>query len=198
MKIIDCVQGTQEWLKCRAGIPSSSNFDMIVTTKGERSKQAEKYMFRLAGERLTGMPEETYQSAAMARGVEMEEEARSFYELTNDVKVEQVGFCVTDDGLVGCSPDGLVGEDGMVEIKCPLLATCVSYLLNKNIDKEYFQQLQGQLYVTGRKWVDIISYYPALKPLVIRVERDDAFLKKLDVELKVFCRELEEVVDKIK
>jgi len=198
MVTIDCVQGEKEWFQARCGIPTSSNFDKIVTTTGAPSKQAEKYCFTLAGERVTGFKEETYQNAAMQRGVEMEAEAVSFYELTNDVKSEQVGFCLTDDGKIGCSPDRFIENDGILEVKCPIMSTAVSYLLNKDIDKEYFQQLQGQLYVTGRKWVDIISYYPGLKPLIIRVERDEAFLKKLDVELKLFCEKLEEIVNKIK
>lgn len=197
MKIIDVQQGTPEWLSCRAGIPSASNFDMIVTSKGDSSKQAQKYMYRLAGERITGMPEETYQNAAMARGVEMEAEARSYYELTTGQTVEQVGFCVADCGA-GCSPDGFVGEDGLIEIKCPSIAVHVGYLLDNKVPTDYFQQTQGQLFVTGRKWLDFISYYPLMKPLVVRMERDEVFIRKLEVELRVFYQQLEEIVNKIK
>ncbi len=197
MKIIDCEQGSQQWHACRAGIPSASNFDMIVTSKGEPSKQAQKYMYRLAGERITGIPEETYQNAAMQRGVELEAEARMFYEMTNDCKIEQVGFCLADGGW-GCSPDGLVNGDGLIEIKCPQIATHVGYLLDNKVPTDYFQQTQGQLLVTGRKWLDFISYYPAMKPLIVRVERDDGFIHKLEVELRVFCQQLEEIVNKIK
>lgn len=197
MKIIDCVQGSPEWFACRAGIPSASNFDMIVTSKGEPSKQAQKYMYRLAGERITGMPEETYQNSAMQRGVELEAEARMFYEMTYDCKVEQVGFCVADGGW-GCSPDGLVNGDGLIEIKCPQIATHVGYLLDGKVPTDYFQQTQGQLLVTGRKWLDFISYYPAMKPLIVRVERDEVFIKKLQSELEKFVIELAEIVNKIK
>ena len=198
MKIIQCEQQTPEWFQARCGVPSTSNFDKIVTTKGEPSKQAEKYMFRLAGERITGSQEETYQNQAMQRGCELEAEARSFYELMTGETVEQVGFCLTDDSRAGCSPDGIVGEDGLIEIKCPMMATHVGYLLDNKLPTDYFQQTQGQLFVTGRKWLDFISYYPAMKPLVIRVERDEEFIKKLEVELKVFCEKLEETVNKIK
>ena len=197
MKIITAEQQTPEWYKARAGIPSASNFDMIVTSKGEPSKQAQKYMYRLAGERITGIPEETYQNAAMARGVELEAEARSYYELTTGQTVEQVGFFVHDDGF-GCSPDGLVGEDGLIEIKCPSMAVHVGYLLDNKVPTDYFQQTQGQLLVTGRKWLDFISYYPLMKPLVVRIERDEVFLRKLKVELKMFVKQLEEVVNKIR
>ncbi len=198
MKIIQCEQGTSEWFQARCGIPSASNFDKIVTSKGDPSKQAEKYMFKLAGERITGTQEEMFQNTAMARGCELEAEARSFYELTNDVKVEQVGFCMTDDSKIGCSPDGLVGDDGLIEIKCPSMAVHVGYLLDGVVPTDYFQQTQGQLFVTGRKWLDFISYYPAMRPLLVRVERDEGFIKKLETELKVFCERLEEIVNKIK
>jgi len=197
MKTIDCVQGTPEWFSCRAGIPSASNFDMIVTSKGEPSKQAQKYMYRLAGERITGMPEETYQNAAMQRGVELEAEARMFYEMSNDCKVEQVGFCLADGGW-GCSPDGFVNGDGLIEIKCPTMAVHVGYLLGEKVPTDYFQQTQGQLLVTGRKWLDFISYYPAMKPLVVRVERNEEFISKLESELKRFVEELKKIVTKIK
>lgn len=197
MKIINCEQGSQEWFQSRAGVPSASNFDMIVTSKGEPSKQAQKYMYRLAGERITGMPEETYQNAAMARGVEMEAEARAYYELTTGQTVEQVGFCVHDNGF-GCSPDGLVGEDGLIEIKCPSIAVHVGYLLDNKVPTDYFQQTQGQLLVTGRKWLDFVSYYPCMKPLVVRVDRDEVFISKLESELKKFVKQLEEVVERIR
>lgn len=197
MKIIQVQQGSPEWLACRAGVPSASNFDMIVTSKGEPSKQAQKYMYRLAGERITGIPEETYQNAAMQRGVELEAEARMFYEMTNDCKIEQVGFCLADGGW-GCSPDGLVNGDGLIEIKCPQIATHVGYLLDNKVPTDYFQQTQGQLLVTGRKWLDFISYYPAMKPLIVRVERDEVFIGKLEEELEKFVSELEEIVNKIK
>jgi len=197
MKIINCEQRSPEWFQCRCGVPSASSFDQIVTMKGEPSKQREKYMFRLAGERITGLQEETYQNAAMLRGVEMEAEARMFYELITGNIVEQVGFCISDSGA-GCSPDGMVGDDGLIEIKCPIMSTHVGYLLDNKLPSDYFQQTQGQLFVTGRKWVDFVSYYPAMKPLIVRVERDEVFITKFGVELEKFIVELEQIVNKIK
>jgi hypothetical protein len=198
MKIYDeIIQGSDEWKAVKCGVPSASNFDKIVTTKGERSKQAEKYLYRLAGERITGTSEETFQSAAMQKGVEMEAEARSYYEVVNDTEVKQVGFCLADG--FGSSPDGLIGEDGGLELKVPNLATHVGYLLDGKLPTEYFCQVQGNLLVTGRKWWDFMSYAsPSIKPFIIRVERDGVFIKKLEAELKLFCQELEEVVKKIK
>ena len=100
--------------KDRIGIPTASNFDKIVTMKGEPSKQKQKYLYKLAGEHITGVPEDTYQNAVMSRGTEMETEARNLYEVIKDEAVQEIGFCV--NGEVGCSPDGLVGEGGLLEI----------------------------------------------------------------------------------
>lgn len=194
MKILTCEQRSVEWFEARKGVPTASQFDKIVTIKGEQSKQRTKYLHGLAGELLGGIVEEGYQSAAMMRGNELEAEARAFYELINE-PVHTVGFCLSDG--IGCSPDGLVGDSGLLEIKCPLISTHVEYLLKNELPSDYFQQTQGQLLVTGREWVDFISYYPGLKPLVIRVTRNEEFLGKLKAELKLFCAELEETVRKL-
>jgi len=199
MIIIDCIQGTPEWFAARCGIPSASNFDKILTTDGKPSKQRIKYLYQLAGEKTAGKQEETYQNAAMLRGIEMEDEARKLYEIITGESVFQVGICVTEGKAVyAASPDGMVGEDGLLEIKNPLIATHVSYLLDGKLPMDYFQQTQGQLLVTGRKWVDFVSNYPGLKPLIVRVERDKEFLKALEIELEVFCSELAEIISKIK
>jgi len=195
MKIIECEQGTPEWFEARLGIPSASNFDKIVTTKGIRSKSAEKYMYQLAGEKIFGDKEETYKSAAMERGTELESEAREFYELISGNSVTEVGFCLADG--FGCSPDGLIGDDGGLEIKCPSIAVHVSYLLGGEIPTDYIQQVQGNMLVTGRVWWDFLSYYPGLKPLLVRVPRDNDFCDKLETELKKFLVELEDVKSKI-
>lgn len=200
MKIIECAQNTLEWFQARIGIPTSSNFDKILDASGKPSKQREKYLYQLAGELVAGKSEETYQNAAMLRGIELEAEARAFYEFTNSVQVQQVGFCLTEGKTIfGASPDGLVGKDGAIEIKCPLIYTHVGYLLNdQKLPTTYFQQVQGQLLVTERKWVDFISYYAGLKPMVVRVIPDKEFQTKLQTELDLFCKELKEIVSKIK
>lgn len=196
MKVIDVAQLSPEWFAARCGVPSASNFDKIVTATGAPSKQAEKYLWRLAGERITGIAEETYQNAAMLRGIELEVEARKLYELTTGETVRQVGFCLEDDGY-GCSPDGLVGDEGMIQIKCPIMTTHVGYLLNGGPVSDYFQQIQGELLVTGSKWSDLMCYYPGMKPSITRIERDEGFIKKLKVELENFIKELEETVKTI-
>lgn len=199
MIAVDVVQGSAEWHKFRIGIPTASNFDKIITTKGEPSKQAQKYMYQLAGERVSGIREEAYQNGNMERGIQMEKEAIEFYELVTGTKVEAcgIGFC-DEMKLFAASPDGLVGEDGCIEIKCPIMSTHVGYLLENKLPMDYFQQVQGQLLVTGRKWVDFISYYPALKPLIVRVERNHVFIESLRSELQKFCSELDKVAEQIK
>jgi hypothetical protein len=196
MKIIDCVQGTPEWHQVKCGIPSASDFDKILTLDGKPSKQREKYLYQLAGERIVGKPETTYQNGTMQRGVEMEAEARQYYELITGQEVQQVGFCVS--GNFGASPDGLVGEDGGLEIKCPILPTQVGYLLMNKLPSDYFQQVHGGLLVTGRKWWDFLSYYPGMKPLLLRITPDKDFQKILKSELDRFCKELDEITEKLK
>lgn len=198
MIIFDTTQGSPEWIACRCGVPSASNFDKIITTNGALSKQRTKYLYRLAGEKITGACEETYQNAAMQRGIELEEEARQAYELITRSSVEQVGFIYHDERQDrGCSPDGLV-DDGGLEIKCPSIAVHVEYLLGGKLPTDYFQQVQGSMYITGREWWDFMSYYPGMKSLIVRVARDNAFCKHLGAELDIFCAELRQIVEQIK
>lgn len=198
MKTINCEQGTPEWNAIRCGIPTSSNFDKIITAEGKPSKQKEKYLYTVAGEKVSGIKEETYQSFAMQQGVIKEEEARNYYKMLYDVEVQKVGFCLADNGSYGCSPDGLVGKDGGLEIKCPEIHTHVGYMIKGELLKDYFQQAQGSLFVTGRKWWDIMSYFAGLKPVIIRVLPDKTFYKALEVELEIFTKELNALVERIK
>lgn len=199
MIVLTCEQRSAEWYSARCGVPSASNFDRIVTSKGEVSKQRQKYLYQLAGEKVSGITKESFQSAAMANGIELEDEARKMYMLVSDSVVEEAGFCKTEGEIeAGCSPDGLVGEIGGLEIKCPNVETHVEYLLENKLPTEYFQQVQGSLFVTGREWWDFMSYSPGIKPLIIRVYPDVEFHKKLRIELTVFCKELTEIINKIK
>lgn len=198
MKLLELEQRSPEWFTARCGKPSASNFDKIITTDGKPSKQREKYLYQLAGETVSGISEETYQNSAMIRGIEMEEEARKLYEAITENMVVKAGFCLSDCGRYGASPDGFVGDSGLIEIKCPIISTHVSYLLQNRLPTDYFQQTQGQLLVTERKWCDFVSYYPGIKPLVIHVIRDEKFISALKLELESFCEELEETVNKIK
>ena len=196
MRIIDCPQLSEEWFKARIGVPTASNFDKIVTSTGIPSTQRKKYLYQLVGEKLGALPEEGYTNAFMKRGIELEPQAREMY--ARDVApVVQVGFCLHDEGF-GCSPDFLVNEDGMGQIKCPSLAVHVEYLIGQKLPTDYVQQVQGELLVTGRKYNDFVSYYPNLKPLVVRCYRDEDFIFKLRSELLKFIQELNELTEKLK
>lgn len=197
MKISHTKQGTPEWFQERCGIPSASNFDKIITTKGQPSKQRTKYMYQLAGERLTGKKEETYQSYAMTRGIEMEEEARLVFEMDHKVEIKQVGFCTSDCGRYGFSPDGIVDGAGW-EVKCPSLAVHVEYLLNKKLPTTYFQQVQGSLFVSGFEEWWFESYYPDMPSLELRVFPDVEFHTALKEQLDQFCDELDELTERLR
>jgi hypothetical protein len=198
MIILDFPQQSPEWFAARCGIPSASCFDKIVTAKGEPSKQAQSYLYQLAGERITGAKVETYQNAAMQRGNELEAEARQLFSMVRDVEVRQVGICYFDERKsFSCSPDGLMEREGL-EIKCPLIHTHVGYLLEGALPMDYFQQVQGSMLVTGFPAWSFMSYYPGLPPLIIRVERDNAFCARLKVALDEFCSRLDEVEKKLR
>lgn len=198
MKILEHIQRSPEWYASRKGIPTASDFDKIITSTGMQSKQRQKYLHQLAGERLGGICDDSYQSFAMLQGIEKEAEARALYELLHE-PVQEVGFCLSDCGRFGCSPDGLIGEYGLVEIKCPIISTHIEYILKYKDEcpTDYFQQTQGQLLVTGRKWVDFVSYFPGLPPLIIREEPNEVFQRLLKKELESFLKELDDVVKKL-
>ena len=196
MRIINCEQRSAEWFFSRAGVPTASDFDKIVTSDGSPSRQRQKYMYELVGQKLGALPEESYTNKAIENGILRESEAREMY--SRDVKqVVQVGFCLSDEGW-GCSPDGFVDEDGLIEIKCPSLSTHIEYLIKQKLPTDYVQQVQGQLLVTERKYNDFISYYPGLKPLVVRCYRDEIFISRLRSELLKFIHELNELTERLK
>lgn len=191
MKIHDCIQGTTEWLNRRAGIPTASEFDKILTPGGKPSKSAEPYMFALLAERMMGHPRIEAVSRWMDRGSQMEAEAVSFYEFQRECETVKVGFITNDAGTIGASPDRLVGESGLVEIKVPAEHTHVRYLLKKAVDEAYYPQVQGQLWVAEREWADILSYHPEMPPALIRVERDERFIETLSAAVIAFSGLLE-------
>lgn len=193
----DFEQGSPAWFGARAGIPSASRFSEIFTTKGEPSKQARKYMMQLAGEYVAGDKAETFQGWQMARGRDLEEEARGLYEIVQGCDVQTVGLVFEDEReRLCCSPDGLVGEGGL-EIKCPTMHVAVEYLFSDKLPTEYIQQVQGSMLVTGAPWWDFMSYYPGLPPLIKRVERDNHFLDAVTPVVEQFLSDLGEVKTKL-
>lgn len=196
-KYHECEQYTDEWDTLHRGIPTSSKFDKIVTPTGKPSAQWKGYAHHLLAERLLGRAVDTFTSQWMERGLELESDAVAMYEQLSELDTKQIGFVTTDDGLVGCSPDRLVGDEGLLEIKVPKPATHIGYMLTGEIEKDYYPQLQGQLFVTGRQWVDIISYHPEMFPVVIRVTRDEGFIGFLENQLWEFNTYLKTIMSKI-
>jgi len=209
MIIIDDIeQGSPEWFSARAGVPSASCFNKIVTSKGKRSSTRKAYLYQLAGERMTGEKADTYTSAAMERGIELEAEARGLYQLVTGESVREVALCYKNlHKLVSCSPDGLVSFNmdterfrGGLEVKCPSLHTHVEYIVKDKLPTAYFQQVQGSLWVTGLDWWDFVSYFPGMSPSLfkVRVYPDLEFHEKLAKEMAEFCADLVDVIGILK
>ena len=196
MRIIVAEQRSPEWFAARLGVPSASQFGKVVTPTGKSSTQADGYLNKLVAEILTGESDQPEANDAMIRGTVLEPEARAYYELIGGT-VEEVGFCLHDDGF-GCSPDGLAGDTGLLEIKCPLSHTHVEYLREGVLPGLYVPQVQGQLLVTGREWCDFLSYHPDMRPLLIRVERDEKFIKTLHEALIELVGQIKDCVNKLR
>jgi hypothetical protein len=191
MKIHDVEQKTDEWYSLRAGIPTTSNFDKIITPTGKESGQSDKYADKCLAEYLAGGPlDDGYTNHWMKRGTELEGEAREKYEFINDVDVEQVGF-VTNHGA-GCSPDGMVGRWGLIEIKC-LKAENVIDSYRGGVPKKYIPQVQGQMWVCEREYCDLVIYHPKLKINIIRIEKDEEYVIKMAEYVAQFNEKLNEL-----
>lgn len=190
---LDVEQGTPEWEAARIGIPTASRFDEILTPKTLKpSTSATKYRSQLLAEWLCGTSIDfSGNSGFMDRGKEMEPEARAWYEFSRKCEIDRVGFVLRDDGETGGSPDGLVGVDGGIEIKCPAIHTHIGYLLEPaTLVSDYRGQTQGYMYLTGRAWWDVISYHPDLPKVVQRIPRDEEYIAALDRALNVFIEYL--------
>lgn len=175
MRILECEQGTEEWWEAHRGIPSASNFDRILTPKtGKLSASCQSLICELIAQKCTlgSIKPDGFVSKAMENGTLTEPEARRFLEMERGVDIRQVGVIFTDDERFCCSPDGLIGDDEGVEIKCPLMKTHVGYLLNGGLPDDYKAQVHGSLIVTGRKAWTFLSYCPGLPPLLVRVTPD--------------------------
>ena len=194
----DVAQYSEEYDCLKIGIPTSSNFHKIITPQGKPSKQWREYACVLIAERLLQQRIEFFNSPAMERGLIVEAEAADWYEFDHDVTVQKVGFITDDSHTMGCSPDRLVGDDGLLEIKAPLPHTQVGYWISGEVDERFRPQLQGQLYISQRSWVDIVCWHDVLPKLVMRVEPDEKFIQALDRELQIFNFFIESVMEKIR
>lgn len=176
MKIHDCDQYDPTWFKLRRGVPTSSDSHRIVTpAKWELASGRSTYIADLIADKFNpwyGMVDDRV-STAMAEGSAMEPTARRYYEFDRNCTVKQVGFITTDDGRFGYSPDGLVGDDGLIELKSPQHHTHVKWLLAGVVPAEHLAQCHSGLIVTERKWIDFMSYAEGLPPLLVRVTPDE-------------------------
>lgn len=197
-------QRSPEWHQARLGRATASRIsDIVAKTKSGYSASRANYMAQLVVERMTGKVAESFSNAAMDWGTEQEPYARAAYEAHSGVLVDEVGM--VDHPTVqmsGASPDGLVGDDGLVEIKCPTTATHIETLMEKAAPKKYIDQMQWQMACTGRKWCDFVSFDPrmpqGLQLFVKRVERDDEYIAELESEVAAFLQEVSDKVEKLK
>jgi len=197
-QIVECEQGSPEWFAARLGLPTSSEFATVMAKgrDGGASVTRKAYLNKLAGEILTGEPAESYTNVHMERGKLQEEEAREAYSFMKDAEPQLVGFIV--NGPKGCSPDSLIGDDGGLEIKTALPHIQVERLLRGELPAEHRSQVQGNLWVTERKWWDFVSYCPRLPLLVVRVERDEEYIAKISKAVDAFNEELATTVQFIR
>ncbi len=197
-KIIECTQRSPEWFEARRGVPTASEFSTILAKgkDGGNSVGRKTYLYKLAGEILSGAPMESFESAAMVRGREMEAEAKNFYQLVNDEPVMDVGFVV--NGRCGCSPDAWVGTSGGLEIKTAAPHILIDLLLKDQFPPEHKAQVQGSLMVCEREWWDLMVYWPKMEPLTKRMYRDEDYIATLRTAIDAFNEELDAVVEKVR
>jgi len=198
MDIITCEQGSEDWFRARAGIPTASEFSTIMASGrgGGESKTRKTYMLKLAGEILTGEPMERFNNPFLDRGHAMEAEARDLYAFMADVDPEQVGFVLS--GRKGCSPDALVGSAGLLEIKTKAPHLHIECLMRGEFPPDHKAQCQGQLWVAEREWVDLAAYWPGLPLLTYRAVRDEPYIHGLSEAVDAFNAELDAVVAQVR
>lgn len=201
--IYDIEQGSPEWLALRLGKVTASRFsDVLAKGRGNTpSKTRQSYLYQLAAEIVTGEPQDSFKSSAMSWGNECEPRARAAYELKNDSDVIECAFIEFSDQL-GVSPDGLVGDSGLLEIKCPNTVTQIQRYLKGEFPTEYKAQVQGQLWVSEREWCDFVSFDPRINTSAdyfqVRVYRDEDYIFNLATECSKFLDELAILVEKLK
>ena len=196
-------QRTEEWFRARAGkVTASRVADIIAKTKSGYSTSRDNYMAELICQRLTGTVGESYQNAAMAWGTNTEPLARAAYVSATGISVEEIGF-VPHPTIenAGASPDGLVEDKGLVEIKCPITNTHMNTLLEQEVPTKYYVQMQWQMACTGREWCDFVSFDPRMPEnmqlYIHRIERDDKMIANLEAEVSKFLSEMANKIERL-
>ena len=202
--MLEIIQGTDEWKALRLGkVTASRMADLMARTKSGWGASRETYRADLVVERLTGCPRDSFTSPAMKWGTETEPYARDAYRMYHLCDVQEIAF-VDHPTIVmaGCSPDGIIGDDGLVELKCPESKTHIDHLLTGKIPEKYHLQMQWQLACCGRAWCDFASYDPRLpesmRLFIKRIPRDEALIAELEREVTAFLAEIDETVAKLR
>ena len=198
------IQGSPEWFSARLGKATASKItDILATLKTGEAASRKNYRVELVCERLTGLKAEGYTNSHMERGTALEPIARALYEFKQDVVVDEIGFVIHPDmEMSGASPDGLIGKDGLVEIKCPTAGNHVDTILSGKSPSKYYAQMQWQMACTNRLWCDFVSYCPEvgdkLALFVTRVHRDDAWIVETEMAVSKFLIEVSELTQQLK
>jgi putative phage-type endonuclease len=196
-------QRSEAWFAAKAGKFSASEMADLLSGGGKKITATRSNLIaRKVAERLTGVMEQGYTSAAMQHGIDHEDDARNLYFVSRELPIDEEGFI--DHPSIpysGCSPDGMVSDDGLVEIKCPNTATHIEYLRTKKVPNKYLYQMQWQMACTGRKWCDFVSYDPRmptrLQLLIIHVPRDDELIATLEDAVNKGVKEVEEIISEL-
>jgi hypothetical protein len=198
MEILDCDQGGDAWLRYRMGIPTASAFKAIMANGrgGAESKTRKSYMYRLAAEIITGEPLENFSNKSMERGHALEDEAREYFAFIADAEPQRIGFI--RNGRKGCSPDSLIDDDAILEIKTQRGDLLIETILKGEFPPEHKAQVQGQLWIAEREICNLLVYWPGMPPFVRAVVRDEAYIKELSTAVDQFNAELDAIVEKIR
>ena len=198
IEVFDCAQNSEEWFICRLGLPTASMFDAVLAKGkgGTESLTRSRYLRTLAAEIITGAPGEQFTTPAMERGKAMESDARNLYAFAHDIEPQLVGFI--KNGAKGCSPDALIGDAGMAEIKTRRGDLMIETLLRDEMPPEHKAQVQGAMWVAEREWLDFIAFWPGLPLFVSRQYRDEPYITTLAGEVARFNDELAAIVDRVR
>lgn len=197
-------QGSPEWHQLRCGkVTASRVADIVRQTKSGVSASRQRYLGELVAERLTGVPNVGFKSADMEWGNATEADARAAYAFMHDALLSPVAFVDHPAiAMAGASPDHLVGDDGLIEVKCPATHTHIAQLLGAAVEPDYVKQMQWQLACTGRRWVDFVSFDPRLPPdlqmFVQRFDRDEVLIKSLEREVEIFLAEVDDTIKRLR
>jgi hypothetical protein len=198
IEIIKCEQNSDAWYRARMGIPTASEFSTILAKgkDGKDSKTRKSYLYRLAGEIITGEPGERFTTPAMERGHAMEGEARALYAFQTNADPLRVGF--VRNGGAGCSPDALIGDVGGLEIKTKRADILIECLFRDDFPPEHKAQCQGFLWIAEREWIDLCAYWPGMPLYVKRAYRDEAYIEELASAVATFNDELAATVERVR